>query len=59
MLDTYGTNVTSEVSDLPPQKRRGRRPHLSIAYSPGIVDGTFTAEVIIEMTKGFVIPVFL
>jgi hypothetical protein len=41
-----------------PQKRRGRRPHLSMAYIPGMVEATFIADVIMEMTKPLEIPEF-
>ena len=34
-----------------PQKRTGRRPHLSIAYSPGNVEAVLTQLVIKLMTK--------
>jgi len=48
-----------DMYDSPPQNKSGRRPHLSMAYSPGRVDDTLTALVIILITNGFVIPVFL
>jgi hypothetical protein len=41
-----------------PQRRRGRRPHLSMAYIPGSVEATLMAEVIMEMVKPLEIPEF-
>ncbi len=42
-----------------PQNRRGRRPHLSMAYSPGIVETTFIEDVIIWIAKALETPEFL
>jgi hypothetical protein len=41
-----------------PKRRRGLRPHLSVAYIPGTVDATLIAEVIIEMVKPLETPEF-
>ena len=55
----FSTNDVGRNYNLPPQKSRGRRPHLSIAHKPGRVDSVFTALVIILITKAFSMPEFL
>ena len=41
-----------------PHSKRGRRPHLSVAYIPGMVDATLMAEVIMEIVKPLETPEF-